>query len=71
MKIKQKTFIFSAYDCGAWNKETDRVDWSAVKVNKEIDDFIIDKDIVSIKTSMLCRGNNPCNYAIVYVVLYK
>lgn len=71
MNIRQKTFLFSAYDCGAWNKYTEQVDWSAAKVNKEIDEFIKGKEVISIQTSMLCRGNNPCNYAIVYVVLYK
>lgn len=69
--MKQKTFIFSAYDCSDWNEETRSVNWNAAKINKKIDDFIKDKDVISIKTSMICRGNNPCSYAIVYVVLYK
>lgn len=69
--MKQKTFIFNAYNLGTFNKDTYEVNWDATSANIVIDEFIKDKDVISISTNCICRGNNPPNYGLVYVIVYN
>lgn len=69
--LKQKTFIFSAYDLGTYLSAQSKVLWDEGVINKKIDRFLKDRELVSISTSTVTRGNNPPSYALIYTVIYK
>ncbi len=69
--LKQKTFIFNVYDLGKWNSAKSQADFDEGVINRKIDGFLKDKELVSVNMTSFTRGNNPPNGALVYTVVYK
>lgn len=69
--LKQKTFIFNGYELGMYNREKEQVDFDGDIINRKIDRFLKDKELVSISTACFSRGNNPPNAGIIYTIVYK
>ena len=69
--LKQKTFIFDSKELGTYLSAQSKVIWNEGVINKKVDRFLKDKELVLISTNTICRGNNPPSYALVYTVIYK
>ena len=67
--LKQKTFIFNGYDVGIFN--AGKIHFDSNVINEKIDNFLKDKELVTINTTTFTRGNNPPTAGIVYTVIYR
>lgn len=72
--LRQKTFIFSGYelyDVKHISSYEDKIVWNEDLINNKIDDFLKDKELVSLNTTHFYSGNNPPRHALIYTLVYK
>ena len=68
--MKVKTFIFNTRDITVFNKVKDGYDVNSSSIDKKINDFCKDKDVVSVQQTSFTRGNNPPTDFLVCTVAY-
>lgn len=78
---KIKYFTFYAYDINPYKRQADAYACACSVfgasnqyteiIDNTINDFCKDKDVVDIRQSSHCQGNNPPSYFIDVMVIYR
>lgn len=68
--VKVKTFIFSTMKFGKYDGQWDAV-WDSDVIDPVVNEFLQGKELISMNTTSIVRGNNPPCNALVYTITYK